>query len=611
MTAFLHDNFVPVMFAGLLVFLLTGFPVAFALAATGLFFGFIGMEIGLFPDNLFQALPLRVFGIMQNDTLLAIPFFTLMGIVLERSRMAEDLLETVGQVFGPVRGGLAFAVVLVGALLAATTGVVAAAVISMGLISLPIMLRYGYNRSIATGVITASGTLAQAVPPSLVLIVLADQLGRSVGDMYAGALLPSMLLIGLYLLFIAVVAVLRPSWVPALPPEARIYREDDGASGHRSLLALLLVVGLAAWGWAQVHGAVLNPLLGRAAETPAPTDEVVVLSTTVAALLALLLAALNRGLRLGLLSRLAEQFTFVLIPPLVLIFLVLGTIFLGVATPTEGGAMGAVGALIMAALKRRLNWTIVRQALENSTKLSIFVLFILIGSTVFSFTFNAADGHIWVEHLFDAIPGGVIGFLVVVNLLVFVLGFFIDFFEIAFIVVPLLAPVADKMGIDLIWFGVILAMNLQTSFLTPPFGFALFYLRSVAAREDYTDPVTQRRIPAVTTAQIYRGSVAFIVLQVIMVAVLMWQPQLVTGNIQKAVEGDMDAIRQQLMDMPVGGDEAQDSPWGNEQGDGAAGESQAGAGQRGEAPQTDAADSAAKEEDPMEALKRQMSEGKR
>jgi len=611
MTAFLHDNFVPVMFAGLLVFLLTGFPVAFALAATGLFFGFIGMEIGLFPDNLFQALPLRVFGIMQNDTLLAIPFFTLMGIVLERSRMAEDLLETVGQVFGPVRGGLAFAVVLVGALLAATTGVVAAAVISMGLISLPIMLRYGYNRSIATGVITASGTLAQAVPPSLVLIVLADQLGRSVGDMYAGALLPSMLLIGLYLLFIAVVAVLRPSWVPALPPEARIYREDDGASGHRSLLALLLVVGLAAWGWAQVHGAVLNPLLGRAAETPAPTDEVVVLSTTVAALLALLLAALNRGLRLGLLSRLAEQFTFVLIPPLVLIFLVLGTIFLGVATPTEGGAMGAVGALIMAALKRRLNWTIVRQALENSTKLSIFVLFILIGSTVFSFTFNAADGHIWVEHLFDAIPGGVIGFLVVVNLLVFVLGFFIDFFEIAFIVVPLLAPVADKMGIDLIWFGVILAMNLQTSFLTPPFGFALFYLRSVAAREDYTDPVTQRRIPAVTTAQIYRGSVAFIVLQVIMVAVLMWQPQLVTGNIQKAVEGDMDAIRQQLMDMPVGGDEAQDSPWGDEKGDGAAGGATEGAGPSGQAPQTDAADSAAKEEDPMEALKRQMSEGKR
>ncbi len=510
---FIAANFVPLMFAGLLVFLLSGFPVAFSLAATGLFFGLIGMEVGLFPDNLFQAMPLRVIGIMQNDTLLAIPFFTFMGIILERSRMAEDLLETVGQVFGPIRGGLAVAVILVGALLAATTGVVAAAVISMGLISLPIMLRYGYNRTIATGTITASGTLAQAIPPSLVLIVLADQLGRSVGDMYAGGLVPGLMLVGLYLLFIAGVALFKPSWVPALPPEARIYNEPNGSSGHRSLVLLLVLCAAVSYVWSQMHADIINPMIGR--DTAPGNDEVVIMSITVGSLLALALAIVNRVLRLGLLSRLAEQVTFVLIPPLVLIFLVLGTIFLGIATPTEGGAMGALGALIMAGSRSRLSFDLMKQALENTTKLAIFVLFILIGSTVFSFTFNAADGHIWVEHLFDKLPGGQLGFLLVVNLLVFVLGMFIDFFEIAFIVVPLLAPVADKLGIDLVWFGIILAMNLQTSFLTPPFGFALFYLRSVAARTDYTDVVTKERIPAVTTAQIYKGSIAFIILQLI------------------------------------------------------------------------------------------------
>ncbi|HZF81276.1 MAG TPA: TRAP transporter large permease subunit [Rubrivivax sp.] len=538
MTAFIAQNFVPLMFAGLLFFLLTGIPVAFGLAATGLMFGFIGMEAGLFPVNLFQALPLRVIGIMQNDTLLAIPFFTFMGIILERSGMAEDLLETVGQVFGPLRGGLAVAVVLVGALLAATTGVVAAAVISMGLISLPIMLRYGYNRTIATGTITASGTLAQAIPPSLVLIVLADQLGRSVGDMYAGALIPGLLLVVMYLAFIAVVAFVRPGWVPALPAEARIYREGNGASGHYSLLVLLVLCALVGVAWSQVHGQVINSWTGR--ETTAPRDEIFILSMTVASLLALGLAIVNRVAKLGLLSKLAEQVTFVLIPPLVLIFLVLGTIFLGVATPTEGGAMGAMGALIMAFSRRRLSLKLMRQALDSTAKLSTFVLFILIGSTVFSFTFNAADGHIWVEHLFDKLPGGQLGFLLVVNLLVFVLGMFIDFFEIAFIVVPILAPVAEKMGIDLIWFGVILAINLQTSFLTPPFGFALFYLRSVAARKDYKDRVTGRMIPAVTTAQIYKGSIAFIVLQVIMVAALIAFPQLVTQGISKIQGIDAD-----------------------------------------------------------------------
>lgn len=557
MIEFLTQQFVPLMFLGLFIFLMMGFPVAFSLAATGLFFGLIGMELGLFNQGLFNALPLRVFGIMQNDTLLAIPFFTIMGIVLERSRMAEDLLETVGQVFGPIRGGLGVAVVLVGALLAATTGVVSAAVISMGLISLPIMLRYGYNRSIATGTITASGTLAQALPPSLVLIVLADQLGRSVGDMYAGALLPGLMLVGLYLVFIASIAIFKPEWVPALPPEARIYNEPNGSSGHKSLMVVFGLSAVVGYLWSAVHSDLMKQWLGRAND--APRDETFIMSLLVGALFALLLALLNKLFRLNLVSRLAQQVTFVLIPPLLLIFLVLGTIFLGIATPTEGGAMGALGALVMAFVRRRLTYPVLMQALENSTKLSIFVMFILIGSTVFAFTFNAADGHIWVEHLFDKLPGGQLGFLLFVNLLVFVLGFFIDFFEIAFIVIPLLAPVAESLDINLIWFGIIIAMNLQTSFLTPPFGFALFYLRSVAARQDYVDQVTKKPIKRVTTEQIYRGSIAFIIIQLTMVAVLIWQPTLVTGQLEKPVEIDAEAVRDQLMNMP-----GLESPWGEE-----------------------------------------------
>ncbi|MEZ5664607.1 MAG: TRAP transporter large permease subunit [Burkholderiaceae bacterium] len=598
MIELLTNNFVPFMFGGLVVFLLAGFPVAFSLAATGLFFGLIGMELDLFPPNLFQALPLRVFGIMQNETLLAIPFFTLMGIILERSRMAEDLLETVGQVFGPVRGGLGIAVILVGALLAATTGVVAASVISMGLIALPIMLRYGYNRTIATGTITASGTLAQALPPSLVLIVLADQLGRSVGDMYAGALVPGVMLVGLYLLFIVVVAFVKPKWVPALPAEARIYNEPDGTSGHRSLVALLAICVAAAYGWSQVHDIFINPMMHREGE--APSDEVFILSFTVGSLLAFVLAVANKALRIGLLSRLTERVTFALIPPLVLIFLVLGTIFLGLATPTEGGAMGAVGALIMAGFRGTLSFKLLTQALENSTKLAIFVLFILIGSTVFSFTFNAADGHIWVEHLFDKLPGGQMGFLVFVNFLVFVLGFFIDFFEIAFIVIPLLAPVAEKLDINLIWFGVLLAMNLQTSFLTPPFGFALFYLRSVAARNDYTDEITGQRIPAVTTAQIYKGSIAFIILQVIMVAVILFNPSLVTGNLEKGVKLDAKAVQEQLLNAPgLDNPWGADDPWAEEATPETEGDTDPGAALE---PEADSAAGAAAEEDPAKAL---------
>ncbi|MFN5096120.1 TRAP transporter large permease subunit [Limnohabitans sp.] len=563
---FLAQNFVPIMFAGLFVLLLTGFPVAFALAACGLGFGFIGMEAGLFPSSLFQALPLRIFGIMQNDTLLAIPFFTFMGIILQKSGMAEDLLETVGQVFGPVRGGVAIAVILVGALLAATTGVVAAAVISMGLISLPIMLRYGYSRVIATGTITASGTLAQAIPPSLVLIVLADQLGRSVGDMYAGALLPGLLLVGLYVLFIVVVAIFKPAMVPALPPEARIYREANGKSGHVSLMFLLIVCTVVGFAWASSHDAIMTAWLDRTQESPG--DEMVIMSLTVASLVALALAIVNRITGLGLLSRLAEQVTFVLMPPLILIFLVLGTIFLGVATPTEGGAMGALGALILAVSRKRLDKKLMNQALENTAKLASFVLFILIGSTVFSFTFNAADGHIWVEHLFLDMPGGAIGFLIVVNILIFILGCFIDFFEIAFIVIPILAPVAEKilpglvpgMTADqaMIWFGVIVAMNLQTSFLTPPFGFALFYLRSVAPKNDYKDRITGDNIPSVKTSEIYKGSIAFIVLQLIMVAAIIVFPNLVTGGIKEGVKVDADAAFEQMLNQAGEDDDKDD-----------------------------------------------------
>ena len=599
-TTFLAQQFVPLMFMGLFAVLLTGFPVAFGLAAVGLAFGFVGIEAGIFPAAMFQALPLRIFGIMQNDTLLAIPFFTFMGIILERSGMAEDLLETVGQVFGPVRGGVAIAVILVGALLAATTGVVAAAVISMGLISLPVMLRYGYSRTIATGTITASGTLAQAIPPSLVLIVLADQLGRSVGDMYSGALIPGLLLVGLYLLFIVMVAIFKPAMVPALPPEALLYKEDNGRSGHRSLLVLVLICAAVGFSWAQVHDGLMTGWLERA--TASPRDEIVIMSLTLASLTGLALAIINRGSKLGLLSKLAEQVTFVLMPPLILIFLVLGTIFLGVATPTEGGAMGALGALILAMGKRRLSMPLLKQALENTAKLASFVLFILIGSTVFSFTFNAADGHIWVEHLFEGIPGGAWGFLVVVNILVFILGCFIDFFEIAFIVIPLLAPVAEKilpglvpgMTADqaMIWFGVIIAMNLQTSFLTPPFGFALFYLRSVAAKFDYKDRVTGQLIPSVKTTEIYKGSIAFIILQLIMVVSVIAFPVLVTGGMSKDKDLSAEQIMQQL-EMPPAADAADPTADADEK------------------PATDApADgSKAQDDDPMKALMDDMAKG--
>ena len=438
----------PLMFVGLVFFLLIGYPVAFALGANGLLFGLIGMHLGYVEFAQLQALPERVFGIMSNATLLAIPFFTFMGLILERSGLAEELLDTMGQLFGALRGGLAYAVVLVGALLAATTGVVAATVIAMGLISLPIMLRYGYDKRVACGVIAASGTLAQIIPPSLVLIILADQLSVSVGDMYRGALTPSLMLAGFYLVFVFILTLVRPAMVPALPAEARA-----------------------------LHGKSFWMKAGAS-----------------------------------------------ILPPLLLIFLVLGTIFMGIATPTEGGAMGAAGALGLALAKRRLSLDLLKQAMDSTSRLTSFVIFILIGSTVFSLVFRLVEGDLWVEHLLTSLPGGELGFLIAVNLLVFVLAFFLDFFEIAFIIVPLLVPVAAKLGIDLVWFGVLLGINMQTSFMHPPFGFALFYLRSVAPK-------------SVRTTDIYWGAIPFVLIQLVMVALVLVFPKLVGAHVEKVDAG--------------------------------------------------------------------------
>jgi TRAP-type mannitol/chloroaromatic compound transport system permease large subunit len=539
--SFIAANLAPIMFGSLLLFLLTGFPVAFALAATGMSFGWLAVELGIVPAQFFSALPLRLYGIMANDVLLAIPFFTFMGLILERSRMAEDLLDTIGQVFGPMRAGLAIAVILVGAMLAATTGVVAASVISMGLISLPIMMRYGYNRPLAAGVITASGTLAQIIPPSIVLIVIADQLGQSVGDMYKAAFIPAFMLVGVFILAMMILAVVRPKWVPALPPEALIYHEANGNTGHKSLGVLTLaaiIVGHQTF----THWPTWKVKLGADPSFATPTDERVVMALMVGIFFAWLVAVIDKLARTNLLSTLARQVTFVLIPPLLLVFLVLGTIFLGVATPTEGGAMGAAGALLMALWRKRLGGTLLKQALDSSARLSIFVMFVLIGSTIFALTFQAIDGPVWVKSLFDALPGGTIGFLIFVNVLVFILGCFLDFFEIAFILLPLLLPVLIEKDINLVWFGVMIALNLQTSFLTPPFGFALFYLRSVAPKTEYVDKVTRQRIPAFKTTDIYRGACAFVVLQLIMVAAVIWKPEIVLYGLGEAKVLDVENV---------------------------------------------------------------------
>jgi tripartite ATP-independent transporter DctM subunit len=429
----------PLMFVVVMLLIFSGYPVAFALGGTAVAFAFVGVAAGVFDWPLLYAMPERVFGVMANYVLLAVPFFIFMGTMLEKSRLAEDLLETIGLLFGRMRGGLALAVVFVGMLLAAATGVVGASVTAMGLISLPVMMRYGYDRRLAAGVITASGTLGQIIPPSVVLIVLADQLGVSVGALFMGSLLPGLLLTGMFALYVVGVALVKPAAAPALP--------------------------------AEVRAAAAGTLLRRA--------------------------------------------LLVMLPPLVLVLVVLGSIFAGVATPTEAGALGALGAVLLAAANRRLRVRALREAMESTMRLTVMVMWLLIGSTAFALVFRGLNGDIWIEDLLTNLPGGVIGLLIVANLSIFLLGFFIDFFEIAFIIVPLLAPAAVALGIDPVWFGVIIAMNLQTSFLTPPFGFSLFYLRGVAPRE-------------LRTEEIYRGAVPFIVIQLVALLAVMLFPGLVT-----------------------------------------------------------------------------------
>jgi TRAP-type mannitol/chloroaromatic compound transport system permease large subunit len=616
MEALFIANMAPIMFVSLVFFLLLGYPAAFSLSAVGLLYGFIGIELGQFAPDFLQALPDRIYGVMSNDTLLAIPFFTFMGLVLERSGMAEDLLDTIGQLFGTVRGGLAYAVVFVGALLAATTGVVAASVISMGLISLPIMLRYGYDRRVASGIIAASGSLAQIIPPSLVLIVMADQLGRSVGDMYEGAFIPGLFLAGLYAVYVFIITWAKPKALPGLPVEAVGFKETD--PGRRDLLSRtnggLLCIGALAALWLvgrHFYASVQNGDLKAAAASSNLTDAITAyvgyaVEAIVIAALLWSLTRLVRRVRLGgdergllslasltviatifawymmrnsnaqgadyvvlsmfygiifafavavvnkitswllgfrFLSHIAQQTTFVMVPPLFLIFLVLGTIFIGVATPTEGGAMGASGALILGAITRRLSWDLIRQAVESTAKLSAFVLFILIGSRVFSLTFYGVSGHIRVENLLVSLPGGQTGFLIFVNAFVFFLAFFLDFFEIAFIVIPLLGPAAEHLGIDLIWFGVLLGVNMQTSFLHPPFGYALFYLRSVAPAESFIDRVTGKRTEGVTTGQIYWGAIPFVCIQVIMVVLVIFFPAMVMHYKGAGTKIDLDKVK--------------------------------------------------------------------
>ncbi|WP_131860113.1 TRAP transporter large permease subunit [Bosea sp. BK604] len=456
-----RDNLSPLMFGGLVVFLLIGYPAAFSLAAVGLFFGFIAIEMGVIAPNYLGNLTFQLYSIVSNDLLLAIPFFTFMGAILERCGLAEDLLDSIGQLFGPIRGGLSYAVIFVGAILGAITGTVAASVIAMGVISLPVMMRYNYDMRHATGVIAASGTITQLIPPSLVLIVLADVMGKSVGDMYMGAIGPSIVQLVLFCGWVLVLSFIRPDHVPALPPEARTLK-----------------------GW---------PLLWKAI----------------------------RGI----------------VPSAALIFLVLGTIFMGLATPTEAGAMGAVGAILLAWMYRTLTWKLCYQGMASTMRLTAMVTFILIGARVFSLVFQGVGGGHWIESMLANMPGGQVGFLTFTMIFVFFVAFFLDFFEIAFIIIPLLAPVATKLGIDLIWFGLLICANIQTAFMHPPFGFALFYLRGIAPKE-------------VKTSDIYMGSIPWIVLQLMLVALMIAFPQIVTYFLEAPIKIDPSRVNDILNNIP-------------------------------------------------------------
>ena len=517
------QEFAPMMFAGLIIIMLIGFPVAFSLAALGLGSGYFAIYMGWFPQSFMSALPLNVFGILSNDLLLAIPFFTLMGTILERCGLAEDMLDSMGQMFGSVKGGLGYSVIIVGFILGAITGTVAGQVIAMAMISLPVMMRWNYNIRYATGVLAASGTITQLVPPSLVLIVLADQLGKSVGDMYKGAWGPSILQVLLFAAYTFALTRFKPDALPGVPKESRALN-----------------------GW---------PLYRKCLKG--------------------------------------------IVPSAVLIFTVLGSmgglpgINVAVATPTEAGAMGAMGALLLAWLSKRLTWDLTWQAMIGTMRLTAMVVYILIGSRVFSLVFQGVDGGIWIEHMLAGLPGGQIGFLIAVNIFIFFLAFFLDFFEIAFIIIPFLAPVAAKLGIDLIWFGVMICVNMQTSFMHPPFGFALFYLRGIADTLHKNGSLPRK----VESRDIYLGSIPFILLQLILVAVVIFVPQSVTIFLDK----------EKVLDINKAGDDIQKMGGGR------------GYGKEApplEVPKPGDADlkpapQGGKDEDPMEAVKRALEADKK